>query len=169
MGPAAGLALAAVLALAACTAPAPSVAPSAAVAGPVLQPIDVSPAERAEAGIAAAFHPAQAQDLVAEVPVDIDFGRHALVCVYLGERPTTGWGLDLQSASVLDGELRIRARETRPPASGARPRISYPAGCGLLERAALPEGELAVRADDTISEEFIVDGTLSVPPASDAP
>jgi len=169
MGPAAGLTLATVLALAACTAPAPSATPSTAVAGPVLQPIDVSPAERAEAGIAAAFHPAQAEDLVAEVPGDVDFGRHALVCVYLGERPTTGWGLDLQSASILDGELRIRARETRPRGGGGFAQLTYPAGCGLLERAALPEGELAVRADDTISEEFIVDGTLSVPPASDAP
>ena len=102
------------------------------------------------------------------VPADVDFETDALLCVYLGERPTAGWALDLQTASLASGELRVLARESRPRGTVEQV-ITYPAGCGLLNRAALPAGELAVRADDTISDEFIVAGTLVVPDPQASP
>jgi len=92
----------------------------------------------------------------------VDFETEALVCVYLGERPTEGWGLDLQTASLVDGELRILARETRPRGT-VNQVVTYPGDCGVVNRNALPPGELAVRADDTISDEFIVAGDVTVP------
>ena len=136
--------------------------------GLTLRSVEVQPVEREEAAIAMAFDAEEAAALVAEVPDDLDFGADALVCVYLGERPTAGWGLDLQSASLADDELRILARETRPRGTVEQV-VTYPAGCGLLNRDALPVGELAVRADDTISEEFIVAGDVMVPDAEAAP
>ena len=66
------------------------------------------------------------------MPDDLDFGTDALVCVYLGERPTAGWGLDLQTASLVDGELRILARETRPRGT-VNQVVTYPADCGAAQ------------------------------------
>ena len=68
----------------------------------------------------------------------------------------------------MDGELRILARETRPRGT-VNQVVTYPAGCGVVNRDALPAGDLAVRADDTISEEFIVGGDVTVPVAEAAP
>jgi hypothetical protein len=76
--------------------------------------------------------------------------------------------LELQTASLAAGEMRVLARETRPRGP-VDPVITHPAGCGLLNRAALPAGELAVRADDTISDEFIVAGTAVVPDPQASP
>ena len=115
-----------------------------------------------------AFDAEEAAALVVPVPDELDFGADALVCVYLGERPTTGWGLDLQTASLADGELRILARETRP--RGTVDQVpTYPGDCGVVNRNALPVGDLAVRADDTISDEFIVGGDVTVPVEESAP
>jgi hypothetical protein len=137
--------------------------------GLTLRSVQVEPVERAEAAIAMAFDADAAAALVADVPDDVDFGTDALVCVYLGERPTAGWGLDLQTASLLEGgELRILARETRPRGT-VQQVVTYPADCGTLNREALPPGELAVRADDTISDEFIVAGEVTVPNPEAAP
>lgn len=166
--------LAAVFALiiaAGCSAPAasPTAAPtSTPPPGLQLGEVDATPVVRADAAIGLAFDAASAASLVDPVPATIDFGADALVCVYLGARPTTGWGLALTSASVGDGVLEIRARETRP-GGGARDETTYPADCGLLNRLALPPGPLMVRADDTISEEFITDGEVTVPPSGGAP
>ena len=136
--------------------------------GLTLRSVQVEPVEREEAAIAMAFDADEAAALAVEVPDDLDFATDALVCVYLGERPTAGWGLDLQTASLVDGELRILGRETRPRGTVEQV-VTYPAGCGVLNRDALPAGELAVRADDTISEEFIVAGDVMVPDAEAAP
>jgi len=136
--------------------------------GLTLRSVQVEPLERPEAAIAMAFDADEAAALVLAVPDDLDFATDALVCVYLGERPTAGWGLDLQAASLVDGELRILARETRP--RGTVDQVAtYPGDCGLLNRDALPAGELAVRADDTISDEFIVGGDVTVPDPESAP
>jgi len=105
---------------------------------------------------------------VVSVPDELDFGTDALVCVYLGERPTSGWGLDLQTASLVNGELRILARETRPRGSVDEV-VTYPGDCAVVNRNALPAGDLAVRADDTISDEFIVGGDATVPVTESAP
>jgi hypothetical protein len=136
--------------------------------GLTLRSIQVEPVEREQAAIAMAFDADAAAALLVAVPDDLDFGTDALVCVYLGERPTTGWGLDLQTASLLDGELRILARETRPRGTVDEV-VTYPGDCGVVNRNALPAGDLAVRADDTISDEFIVGGDVTVPAPESAP
>jgi hypothetical protein len=119
-----------------------------------------------DAGIAAAFDAATAADLVESVPADLDLARDALICVFLGSRPTGSWTLTLQSASIVDGELRIVAREK---STGGRAETTYPADCAALNRDGLPPGTYPVRADDTSTDEFIADGTLSVPNATTAP
>jgi hypothetical protein len=136
--------------------------------GPNLRSLHVEPVERQQAAIAMAFDAEEAAALVVQVPDDLDFGSEALVCVYLGERPTAGWGLDLQTASLADRELRILARETRPRGS-VNQVATYPGGCGAVNREALPVGPLSVRADDTISDEFIVGGDVTVPDPESAP
>jgi hypothetical protein len=136
--------------------------------GLTLRSIQVEPVEREQAAIAMAFDAEEAGALVVSVPEELDFGTDALVCVYLGERPTSGWGLDLQTASLVDGELRILARETRPRGSVDEV-VTYPADCAVVNRNALPVGDLAVRADDTISDEFIVGGDATVPVTESAP
>jgi hypothetical protein len=128
----------------------------------VLTRLPGTPTRHAAAAIALAFDEAAAAELITPLPPGLNLETDALLCVYLGERPTGGWGLALQSASLRDGELRILARETRPRgnATGA---LTYPGDCASIPRAALPAGELAVRADDTISDEFIVDARIEVP------
>lgn len=129
-----------------------------------LDDVDAEPREIREETVAVAFDAEAAAELVVAVPDDIDFAEHALVCVFLGPRETTGWSLDLRTASLTGGELRIRARETAPR-TGTQPVTTYPADCGLLARAALPAGELRVWADDTVTDEFIADTVVDVPPA----
>jgi hypothetical protein len=154
--------------LAACgTAPSPTSGPSVP-ASLALREVAAEPVAREAAAIGLAFDATAAEELVEAVPAGLDFADTALLCVFLGERPTDGWGLDLSAAALVDGELRITARETRPRGS-AEEVLTYPADCATLDRAALPVGELAVRADDTISDEFIVGGSVAVPPAPTAP
>jgi hypothetical protein len=121
------------------------------------------PAEREEAGIAFAFDPVAADDLAQSLPADLDWDATAVVCVYLGRRAEGGWGLAIQSATLVGGELRILGRETRPAAGVDRPGPTYPADCATIDRAALPVGPLSVRADDTVSDEFIVSAEVEVP------
>lgn len=167
-------ALALALALAACSgqpvsspAPTPSAAPSSR---PVLTltELDVEPREHRQESVALAFDGEGAAGLLTEVPAEIDFGAQAVVCVFLGPRQTTGWSLDLRTASLTGRDLRIRARETQPRGT-TRDEVTYPADCGLLSRAALPIGQITVRADDTITDEFIAETTIEVPEASNAP
>ena len=129
-----------------------------------LDDVDAEPREIREETVAVAFDEAEAAELVTTVPDDLDFSEHALVCVFLGPRQTTGWSLDLRTASLTGGELRIRARETAPRTE-TRPVTTYPADCALLSRGALAAGELRVWADDTVTDEFIADTVIDVPPA----
>ena len=133
-----------------------------------LRDAGVEPLERPQAAIGFAFTADEAADLVAGSTDGIDFGTDALLCVYLGIRQTTGWSLDLRSVSLSGNELRISARENAPR-EGAPAEVTYPADCALIDRAALPPGELAVRADDLNSDEFIVDAVVTVPEPSGAP
>jgi hypothetical protein len=124
---------------------------------------DAIPVARNDAAIQIAFDAGQAQGMVAEAP-PIDFTTQAVLCLSLGERPTGGWSVTVQSMSIVSGELQILAREVRPRAGeGTTQAFTYPADCVLLDRSQLPVGTLAVRADDTISDEFIVDATIEVP------
>ncbi len=129
-----------------------------------LDDVEAEPREIREETVRVAFDAEAAADLVTEVPADIDFSRHALVCVFLGPRLTTGWSLDLRTASLTGGELRIRARES-VPRTETRAETTYPADCALLGRAGLPVGELRIWADDTVTDEFIADTVVDVPPA----
>jgi len=158
------------LSLAACdAAAAPSVAPTA-TERPVLTltDVDAEPLEIREETVAVAFDADAAADLVTAVPADLDFSEHALVCVFLGPRLTTGWSLDLRTASLTGADLRIRARETAPRTE-TREETTYPADCALLSRAALPVAELRVWADDTVTDEFIAEAVIDVPAAPSSP
>jgi hypothetical protein len=151
--------------LTACAAPEAATSNAGSAGGapaPTLTRVNGTPARHEEAAIEIAFDAAHAAELISPVPTEIDFATDALLCVYLGERPTGGWDLALQSATLTDGELMIRGRETRPRGNQTQA-LTYPGDCATMPRAALPEGELAVRTDDTISDEFIVDGQIAVP------
>lgn len=152
------------------TASVPSSAAASASETPALSlgALDAEPADDREESVALAFDHDGAADILKDVPPDLDFGAQAVVCVFLGPRQTTGWSLDLRTATLREGQLEIKARENAPRAN-TRPEVTYPADCGLLNRAALPPGELAVRADDTITGEFIAGTTVVVPAASNAP
>ena len=164
------IAVALTLVLCACTTATPSTGPSATDApGLALDDVDVEPIERPEAAVAIAFDAEGAAELVVAVPDSIDFASKALICVYLGERPTAGWRLELDSATLSGGELRIVARENTPRGDGGEPQQTFPGDCALLNRGTLPVGDLRVSAHDTISDEGIVTGTVVVPDPSGAP
>jgi hypothetical protein len=158
------------LVLCACATSSPSTAPSAMdPPGLALDDVDAEPVERPEAAIGMAFDADTAAELVVAVPDTIDFASKTLICVYLGERPTTGWWLELDSATLSSGELRIVARENTPRGDGGEPQQTFPGDCALLNRGAVPVGELRVSAHDTISDEGIVTGMVIVPDPSGAP
>ncbi len=130
---------------------------------PMQRLTDAMPIARDGAAIEMAFDAAGAVRLLAEPP-PIDFATQAILCVALGERPTGGWSLTLQSISLDGTEMRILAREGRPRSGqGTTQAFTYPSDCALVDRTVLPSGELTVRADDTISDEFIVDAAIEVP------
>lgn len=138
-------------------------ASSSALPPIVFAPLPAEPAKRSNAELGVAFDAEGAARLLAQPPSGIDFGREALVCLYLGER-TGPWTVTLLSAAVSSGSLTVRARETRPR-SGApgSDQIGYPGTCATIDRASLPVGSLAARAEDTTSGEFIVAATINVP------
>lgn len=126
---------------------------------------DSTPATRDEASVEAAFDAASAADLLDPVPA-LDFDSQAVLCLYLGERTGT-WGFSVSGLTIEDGELHIASAERRP--RGGDTATTHPAQCLAVDRGALPAGDLAVTADDTVSDEFIVGGTIKVPPAGSAP
>jgi hypothetical protein len=133
-----------------------------AAAGLELQPLaGASPATRTEAGVAVAFDTDAAAKLVSSAP-SVDYATRALLCVFLGER-SGRWTLDLQSAQLSGSTLSIEARERPPRTAGTD--VTTPAACGTLQRDGLPAGELKVSAHDTVSDEFITEGTIEVPTA----
>jgi hypothetical protein len=171
-------ALSLLLALAACGPPSGSGSPSAAAlptgsaaaSGPasdgsvlLVRLPDAEPAEREAAAIEAAFDPDSAAALATGLPDDLDWASTGIICVFLGRREDGGWSLAIQGAGMVDGELQVRARETRPVPGVDRPGPSFAADCATVDRAALPVGTLPARADDTVTDEFIVDGELEVP------
>jgi hypothetical protein len=133
-----------------------------------LADLDAAPAPHRDESVALAFDRAAAEALLEEVPDDLDLDAQAVVCVFLGPRQTSGWSLDLRTATLTGNQLDIAARENAPRGT-TRPEVTYPADCGLLSRAALRAGELVVRADDTITGEFIAETTVVVPEASNVP
>jgi hypothetical protein len=126
---------------------------------------DATPAPRDEASVEAAFDAASAADLLDSVPA-LDFDSQAVLCLYLGERTGT-WGFSVSGLTIEDGELHIASAERRP--RGGDTAATHPAQCLAVDRGALPAGDLAVTADDTVSDEFIVGGTIKVPAVGSAP
>jgi hypothetical protein len=165
-------AVALALALAGCSSPpgggSSAVAPSSGSPPLSLDALDAQPIENREETVAMAFDADGAARLLEEVPPDLDFRTAAVVCVFLGPRQTTGWSLDLLTVSLSDDVLTIRARESTPRGP-TRDEVTYPADCGLVTRTALPVGRLTVRADDTVTGEFIADAVVEVPPLTSAP
>jgi hypothetical protein len=143
----------------------PSVGTASADATPAgldLQPLDEgTPLERPEAGIGMAFDDSGAVTMI-EPPPQINYGERAVVCVYLGRR-TGRWTLDLQSANLNGRSLEIEARE-RPPRQPTGD-VTLPVACATISRTALPTGQLKVTAHDTVSDEFITEGSIEVPSA----
>src|SRR5437870_11584058 len=45
----------------------------------------------------------------------VDFSREMVVGVFLGSKPTAGWGVTIVSAAEEGAVLRVRYRETAPP------------------------------------------------------
>lgn len=137
-------------------------APSAAE-GLDLQPLaDATPAKRDSAGVAAAFDATAAAELVSPAP-QIDYAQRALLCLFLGTR-SGRWTLDLQTLRLDGTTLEIEARERPPRVSSSE--TTTPAACATVRRSALPTGSLKVSAHDTVSDEFITDGAIQVPPPS---
>ena len=52
----------------------------------------------------------------------VDFAREMVVGVFLGSRPTAGFGVEIVSALVEQGVLVVRFRETRLQAAESWPR-----------------------------------------------
>lgn len=127
--------------------------------------LEATPASRNDASVEAAFDAQSASSLLDDVSA-VDFDRQGVLCLYLGER-TGRWGFAINALTLEDGALHIAAAE-RPPRAGDTS-VSHPAQCVAVDRASLPAGDLKVSADDTVSDEFIVEGTIAVPAADSAP
>ncbi len=168
--------LAAALLLAACSAApasAPSISNSVApseqgtggTGGIGYRLLEGTPAERNDASVEAAFDEASAAKLIDKAPA-VDFATQGVLCLYLGQR-TGKWGFGVNGLTLEDGALHIAASERTPRAGDTS--TTHPAACLAIERAALPTGKLPVTAVDTVSDEFIVDGTIEVPSGSSGP
>jgi hypothetical protein len=53
--------------------------------------------------------------LPARQPAAVDFSKEMVVGVFLGSKPTPGYGVTIASAAEEGGVLRVRYRETSPP------------------------------------------------------
>jgi hypothetical protein len=51
----------------------------------------------------------------ARPPAAVDFSKEMVVGVFLGSKPTPGYGVTIVSAAEEGGVLRVRYRETSPP------------------------------------------------------
>ena len=65
--------------------------------------------------------------LPARPPAAVDFSKDMVVAVFLGSRPTPGYGVTIVSAAEDGNVLRVRYRETSPPPDAiAAQVITYP-------------------------------------------
>jgi hypothetical protein len=49
-------------------------------------------------------------------PPAVDFSKDMVVAVFLGSRPTAGYGVQIVGTKEVDGELLVQYRQTQPPA-----------------------------------------------------
>ena len=96
-----------------------SVAPSGGVRNVSLSRLTDARATRRDAAtIVIGFDAAAVADMVTPAP-GVNFATQALLCLHIGERPTGGWSVTIQSISVEGAEMAILARRSsRDPASG---------------------------------------------------
>jgi PrcB C-terminal len=67
------------------------------------------------------------EHMPARPPAPIDFSKEMAVGVFLGSKPTAGYSVSIVSATEEGGALRVRYRETRPPADAITAQlITYP-------------------------------------------
>ncbi len=60
-------------------------------------------------------------------PATPDFSKEMVVGVFLGDKPTPGYGVTIVSATTEGGVLRVRYREASPPADAISAQvITYP-------------------------------------------
>jgi len=53
----------------------------------------------------------------------VDFSNEMIVAVFVGSRPTAGFGVEIVSAEVRDGALVVSYRETKPPSDAITAQI----------------------------------------------
>lgn len=75
-------------------------------------------------------------------PYKINFERNLVIGVFLGERPTGGFGLAPLGVRLKKNGLEIAYREEKLLQAGAIQRLTYPAAFFVLDRRDLPAGEL---------------------------
>jgi len=57
----------------------------------------------------------------------VDFSKEMIVGIFLGSRPTAGYGVTIVSADEENGVLHVKYRETAPPADAISAQvITYP-------------------------------------------
>jgi hypothetical protein len=72
---------------------------------------------------------------------DVDFNSNMVVGIFLGSRPTAGFGVEIVSAQPEDGALVVRYKETRP----SRDAISAQVITTPFHLVAVPKVEGTVR------------------------
>ena len=73
-------------------------------------------------------------------PAAVDFSKDMVVAVFLGSRPTPGYGVTIVSAVEEGGVLRVRYRETSPPADAiAAQVITFPYQIVAIQKSAATE------------------------------
>jgi hypothetical protein len=75
-------------------------------------------------------------------PYKIDYEKNLVIGVYLGERPSGGFGLTPLGVRLKRNGLEIAYREEKPLQAGAVQRLTYPAAFFVLDRRDLPVGKL---------------------------
>ena len=70
-------------------------------------------------------------------PTAPDFSKEMVVGVFLGDKPTPGYGVTIVSATTEGGVLRVRYRESTPPADAISAQvITYPYHIVAIPRSA---------------------------------
>jgi hypothetical protein len=91
---------------------------------------------------------------LAPVRPEVDFQAAAVVLIALGERPTSGYSVDVSKAAFRDGSLRLTVLETQPGA-----------GCGWTDATEQPVIVLRVpRFGGALEFDDVVEARSCAPP-----
>ena len=79
---------------------------------------------------------ALSQDLRAGQPQAVDFSKEMIVGVFLGSKPTAGYGVTIVSAAEEGGVLHVKYRETAPaPGTMAAQVITFPYALAAIPKS----------------------------------